>query len=352
MGSLGFLGMRHPADYGGGGLGPLVSVVLAEELARSSFGGFASAVTVHTDMSISHIAQRGTDEQKLRYLPAACAGEKVGAVCVAEPGAGSDVAALRTRAVKTSDGWVINGSKTFITNGVLGDIYIVAARTNPDAAGARGISLFIVERGAPGFSVSGKLNKHGWRSSDTAELFFENTLVPHDALLGEEGRGFHAIMSAFQNERLVIGGLVAGASAKAIDSTLDYLAGATRVGMAPDAGVSVTLTQLVGFRRATEILMLNPVLDAAKALEIGLISRVAPDEAVLDEAWSLARTLAAGATAALAHTKRLLWNGLGTGVEAAMPEENQAQEILSATEDAREGLAAVIEKRRPKFTGR
>jgi acyl-CoA dehydrogenase len=223
LGALGVLGMRHPVEYGGGGLGALSSVILAEELSRSSFGGVASSLTVHSDMSISHIAHRGTEAQKSRYLPAACAGEKVGVVCVTEPNAGSDVAGLKTRATRTDAGWVINGSKTFITNGVLGDIYIVAARTDPDASGARGLSLFIVERGAPGFTISGKLRKHGWLSSDTAELFFQDALVPHDALLGEEGRGFYYIVSTFQNERLVVGGLVSGACSKAIEVTLDYL---------------------------------------------------------------------------------------------------------------------------------
>jgi acyl-CoA dehydrogenase len=223
LGGLGLLGMRHPVEYGGGGLGALSSVILAEELSRSSFGGVASSLTVHSDMSISHIAHQGTDEQKSRYLPAACAGEKVGAICVTEPNAGSDVAGLRTRATRTEAGWVINGSKTYITNGVLGDVYIVAARTAPETAGARGISLFIVERGTPGFSISGKLRKHGWLSSDTAELFFQDMLIPHDALLGEEGRGFYYIVNTFQNERLVVGGLVSGACAKAIELTLDYL---------------------------------------------------------------------------------------------------------------------------------
>jgi len=139
--------------------------------------------------------------------------------------------------------------------------------------------------------------------------------------------------------------VIAGESSK-------FLGGATRVAMVPDAGVSVTLTQLVGFRRAMEILMLNPVITAAEAREMGLITRVVPDASLLDEAWSLARELAAGAPAALANTKRLLWSGIGRSVEAAMPEENQAQAVLSGMADAREGLAAVIEKRQPRFTGR
>ena len=139
--------------------------------------------------------------------------------------------------------------------------------------------------------------------------------------------------------------VVAGASAK-------FLAGATRVAMVPDAGVSVTLTQLVGLRKATEILMLNPVITAREALDMGLITRVVDDDKLVDEAFALARQLAAGAPAALAGTKRLLWNGLGSSVDACMPEENRMQAHLSGMADAREGLAAVIEKRAPTFTGR
>jgi len=138
--------------------------------------------------------------------------------------------------------------------------------------------------------------------------------------------------------------VIAGESAK-------FLAGATRVAMVPDAGVSVTLTQLVGLRKATEILMLNPVITAPEAKAMGLITRVVPDASLEDDAWALARQLAEGAPAALANTKRLLWSGIGQGVEAAMPEENNTQALLSGMADAREGLAAVIEKRAPRFTG-
>jgi 2-(1,2-epoxy-1,2-dihydrophenyl)acetyl-CoA isomerase len=146
-------------------------------------------------------------------------------------------------------------------------------------------------------------------------------------------------------------GLVCSADFVVAAESAKFLAGATRVAMVPDAGVSVTLTQLVGFRRAMEILMLNPVIPAAQALEMGLITRVVADAQLMDEAWALARQLAAGAPAALANTKRLLWNGIGQSVEAAMPEENHTQAVLSGMADAREGLAAVIEKRAPRFTG-
>lgn len=147
-------------------------------------------------------------------------------------------------------------------------------------------------------------------------------------------------------------GLVCSSDFVVAGESTRFLAGATRVAMVPDAGVTVTLTQLVGFRRAMEILMLNPVITAAEAKGMGLVTRVVADDALMDEAWALARQLAAGAPAALANTKRLLWNGIGQGVEAAMPEENHAQAMLSGMADAREGLAAVIEKRAPRFTGR
>jgi acyl-CoA dehydrogenase len=223
LGKLGFLGMRHPVEYGGGGMGAMASVVLGEELGRSSYGGVAAAITVHTDMSIAHIAHRGNHEQKQRYLPAACAGEKIGAVCVTEAHAGSDVAGLKTRAERNGESWVINGGKTFITNGVYGDIYIVAARTDSQAKGSRGLSLFIVEKDMPGFTIARKFDKHGWRASDTAELFFDNLRVPAGNLLGEEGKGFYYIMSTFQNERLVAGAMSVGQCAKAIELTVDYV---------------------------------------------------------------------------------------------------------------------------------
>ena len=222
FGKLGFLGMRHPVEYGGGGLGPMASVVLGEELGRSTYGGVTAAFTVHSDMSISHIAAHGTREQKQRYLPAACAGEKIGAICVTEADAGSDVAGLKTRAERTVDGWVLNGSKTFITNGVYGDIHIVAARTDPAAKGSRGLSLFIVEKGDRGLKVTRKLEKHGWWSSDTAELQFEDLDLAADAILGDEGNGFHYIMSTFQNERLVAAAMSVGQCEKAIELTVDY----------------------------------------------------------------------------------------------------------------------------------
>ena len=222
MGELGLLGMRYPVEYGGTDLGPLASMVFSEELGRCTFGGFTSSVLVHTDMSAGHIVLRGTPEQKAKYLPAIVRGETICSIAVTEAHAGSDVAGLKTRARKDGDDWVIDGSKMFITNAVYGDLLIVAARTDPEAKGSRGISLFIVERDTPGVSAV-KLDKHGWLCSDTAALTFDNVRVRKDALLGEVNEGFYSIMETFQNERICIGGICAGESAKAIELTVDYV---------------------------------------------------------------------------------------------------------------------------------
>ncbi|MEM1297986.1 MAG: acyl-CoA dehydrogenase family protein [Pseudomonadota bacterium] len=222
MGELGFLGVRYPEEYGGVGMDTFGSVVLAEELGRSGLGGFTASTTVHTDMASPHLERYGTADQKAAYLPDIVAGRKVTAVAVTEPGAGSDVAGITTRAGRRGNGWVLNGAKLYITNGALGDVFFVAARTDPEAKPSRGISMFIVEKGTPGFSVARKLDKMGWRCSDTAELSFEEVELTGDALLGEEGRGFYQIMDNFQNERLVMGAIVTGEAERALEITLEH----------------------------------------------------------------------------------------------------------------------------------
>jgi acyl-CoA dehydrogenase len=223
MGELGYLGIRYPETYGGSGLDTVYSAILAEELGRSTFGGYAVTVTVHTDMASPHLANFGSPEQLQRYLPSLIRGETVCAVAVTEPDAGSDVAGIRTRAVRDGDHWVINGSKMFITNGVHGDLYFVGAKTDPAAKGSRGISIFIVEKGTPGFRVGRSLKKSGWLCSDTAELVFENCRIPAANLLGGENKGFYQIMRNFQNERMVIGAQAMGEAARAIEMTVDYV---------------------------------------------------------------------------------------------------------------------------------
>lgn len=223
MGSLGFFGIRYPAEYGGSEMDTMATVVLAEELGRSTFSGVAITALVHTDMASVHIANAGSKAQRDRLMPAIIAGEKIVAVAVTEPDAGSDVKGIRTTARREGDHYVLNGAKMFITNGVYADLYCVAAKTDLSAKPSQSVSIFLVEKGTPGFSVSRALDKHGWRSSDTAELSFVDCRIPAENLLGQEGRGFYAIMSNFQNERTVIGAMAIGEAQAAIDLTLDYV---------------------------------------------------------------------------------------------------------------------------------
>lgn len=222
MGELGFLGLRYRREYGGSEMDELGTVVLAEELGRSSFGGFAITVLVHTDMASPHLANAGSREQRDRYMPGIASGELISAVAVTEPNAGSDVAAICTRAAREGNEWVLDGQKLYITNGVLADLYFVAARTSREEQGARGLSMFIVEKGTPGLTVSRQLDKMGWRSSDTAELVFDGCRIPAANLLGEENRGFYAIMQNFQNERLALAAQATGEAARALELTVAY----------------------------------------------------------------------------------------------------------------------------------
>ncbi len=223
LGELGLLGMSFPEECGGSNMGALSSLILSEELGRSTFGGAMASISVHTDMSASHIARHGSDAMKDKYMPDIISGNKVCCVAVTEPDAGSDVAGLKTTARREDGHYVLNGSKMFITNGIHGDLYMVAARTDPEAKGSRGISLFVVEKGMTGFSVSEPLKKTGWLSSDTAQLYFDNVRVPAENLIGEENKGFYYIMEGFQLERICIGGQCVGQGEKAIELTMQWL---------------------------------------------------------------------------------------------------------------------------------
>ncbi len=223
MGEIGFFGLRIPEEHGGVELGPLASVVFAEELGRSTFGGFAITVLVHTDLATPYLLNFGSDVQMKRWLPGILSGETLTAIAVTEPDAGSDVAAMRTKARRDGDGYVIDGTKMFITNGTTADLVFVAARTDTSVKGSRGISILAVERGAEGFTVGRSLSKMGWRSSDTAELVFDECWVPEDQLIGEPERGFYHVMHNFQMERLVIGAMAMGEAQRAIELTVAHL---------------------------------------------------------------------------------------------------------------------------------
>ncbi len=223
MGELGFLGINHPEAYGGTAADFFFSVAFLEELNRSTMGGFSAAVSVHAYMATEYLTRFGSEALKRAYLVPAVAGEKIGALAVTEPDTGSDVAAIRTRAVRSGDHYILNGSKTFITNGVFGDFVLVAAKTDP-GAGVGGISLIVVDRDTPGFTAR-QLHKIGWHCSDTGELSFEDVRVPASHLIGEENRGFYYIMQCFQLERLVSAVLYVSGAALCLENTLRYIAG-------------------------------------------------------------------------------------------------------------------------------
>ncbi|MFN2452196.1 MAG: acyl-CoA dehydrogenase family protein [Candidatus Dormibacteria bacterium] len=222
MGELGLLGLRYPEAYGGQGGDYWSAIVLAEEMARCGSGGVGMAVAVHTEMATPPILRFGTEEQKLRYLVPAIRGERIAALGITEPDTGSDVASVRCRAERTASGWRINGAKLYITNGVRADFILLVCRTGTQEEGAAGITLFLVDRDRPGFTVSRKLRKLGMHASDTAELAFDNVEVADDAVLGEVGRGFQQLMWELQGERLIgVAGAIAGA-AVAFEQTLAY----------------------------------------------------------------------------------------------------------------------------------
>jgi acyl-CoA dehydrogenase len=228
MGALGFLGVEYDEKYGGSGADMLTTAVLCEEMARSRCASLAMAVGVHTDMASPHLYWTGSEALKEKHLPAICRGEALTAIAVTEPGGGSDVAAIRTRARRDGDHYVLDGSKMFITNGVMADLYFVAARIQdqPATAGKKrhgGISMFLVERSTPGFSVSRKLDKMGNRASDTAELAFQEMRVPAENLLGQEGGGFYEVMRVFQRERLVAGLHAVAGCERALEDTIAYV---------------------------------------------------------------------------------------------------------------------------------
>jgi acyl-CoA dehydrogenase len=225
LGEVGFLGLEFPVEYGGAGGDLLSSVVLGEEMARCRSGGVAFSVLVHTDMSSPWLTRYGNDAQKRKYLPGIISGDTVCALGITEPGTGSDMANLSTRAVRNGDHYLLTGSKTFITNGVYGDLYFVAARTASGTPERRhdGLSMFLVERGLRGFTVSRKLDKMGMLASDTAELAFHECPVPAENLLGAEGRGFQQLAAGLQRERIMAAVLALSGAAQALEDTRAYL---------------------------------------------------------------------------------------------------------------------------------
>ena len=221
FGEMGFFGVNYPEAYGGSNLDLFYTVIFLEELQKIKSSGFAAAMWAHAYLAMTHLNAEGDERIKQEYLAPSIAGQKIGALCITEPFGGSDVAGMRTTAEKKGDKYVINGSKTFITNGVYADYYVVAAKTSPDL-GNKGISIFLVDAKTPGISAT-KLEKLGWRASDTAELAFDNVEIPVANLMGEEGKGFPYIMQHFALERLIMAVNAHARAEYAIDYTLEYM---------------------------------------------------------------------------------------------------------------------------------
>jgi len=220
-GELGFLGLKYPEELGGQGGDYLHDAVWAEEITWCGSGGVAAGLGAHTGIATPPIFKFGTPDQHERFLRPAIQGEKICALGITEPGAGSDVANIRTQARKVDGGYVVNGSKTFITNGVRADFLVCACKTT-ESGGHHGISFLVLERDMPGFEVAQKLEKMGWHASDTAELSFTDVEVPDENLLGEENGGFYLIMANFQWERLLMALGAVGAMDRAIERTIEY----------------------------------------------------------------------------------------------------------------------------------
>ncbi|WFE71505.1 acyl-CoA dehydrogenase family protein [Halomonas sp. M1] len=222
LGAAGLLGIDLDDTWGGAGADIAITQLALEEISRQGFGGLASAYNIHANIVMPYLQNLGTNEQRETWLPAMALGECLGAIAMSEPHAGSDLAAMKTRASKTTEGWELNGSKLFITNGQVADLVIVCAKTDP-SAGAKGVSLFLVDTTLPGFSRGKPIKKIGQHASDTAELAFDQLLLPHSALLGEEGAGFRYLMQELPRERLGVGAQALGAVEGALALTLDYV---------------------------------------------------------------------------------------------------------------------------------
>lgn len=270
---LGLFGLKYEEAYGGSNAGFFFEAVATEELAKCGSGGVGAGLVGQATIATGPLHLFGTDAQKREFLARAIKGEWVGAFAVTEPDAGSDVAGLKTVAKRDGDGWVLNGSKTYITNGVRADYVIVAAKTDV-TKGHKGLSMFLVKKGTPGFTVSKKLRKLGWRASDTAELSFDDVRLPADALLGQEGEGFAQIMGNFQWERLSLALASIGAADDILSTVIEYTKQRTAFGQSV-AKFQVTRHKLA--EMATD-------LEAARQLTYHALRLHAAGE------WALAQT--------------------------------------------------------------
>jgi len=221
FGEMGYFAIAYPETYGGMDLDLFYTVIFLEEMQRINSGGFAAAMWAHAYLAMQHLNAEGDERIKQEYLRPSIEGKKIGCLCISEPFAGSDVAGMKTTAVKEGKEWVINGSKTFITNGVYSDYLVVSAKTDPEAKG-RGISMFLIDRDTPGVSAS-KLDKLGWRASDTGEIAFDNVRIPAENLMGQENKGFAYLMQHLALERLIMAVNAHARAEYAVEYTTQYM---------------------------------------------------------------------------------------------------------------------------------
>jgi acyl-CoA dehydrogenase len=272
FGEMGFFGLNYPEAYGGMNLDLFYTVIFLEELQKVKSSGFAAAMWAHAYLAMTHLNAEGDERIKQEYLAPSIAGKKIGALCITEPFGGSDVAGMRTNAVRNGDKFVINGSKTFITNGVYADYYVVAAKTNTEL-GNKGISIFLVDAKTPGISAT-KLDKLGWRASDTAEIAFDNVEISSENLMGEEEKGFPYIMQHFALERLIMAINAHARAEYAIDYTLEYMSQREAFGSAINKFQALRHTMV---EHATEV-------EHCKVFNYAAVARLNKGEYVVKEA--------------------------------------------------------------------
>jgi hypothetical protein len=232
FGDMGYFGLIYPEKFGGLDLDLFYTVIFLEELQKVNSGGFAAAMWAHSYLAMTHLNVEGNDEVKQKYLAPSISGDKIGCLCITEPAGGSDVAGMKSTATRKGDKYILNGSKTFITNGIYSDYLVIAAKTSPDK-GNKGMSIFVVDRDTPGISAT-KLDKLGWRASDTAEIAFDNVEIPAQNLMGEENAGFSYIMQHFALERLIMGVNAHARAEFALEYTINYMSERTAFGKTLD----------------------------------------------------------------------------------------------------------------------
>jgi len=335
LGDAGLFGLMYGSAYGGAEADALTNLVFAEALSQSTFGGFIITVLVHTDMASPHLHHAGSAAQLDKYMPDVIAGRKITAVGISEPGAGSDVAGIKTTAKrvtdKTGDAWVLDGTKLFITNGVHADLYFIAAKTSN---ARHGMSMFIVEKGTPGFTVGRALKKSGWLSSDTAELVFDDCRIPAANLLGEENQGFYSVMKNFQTERIALAAMAIGHCTQALKLTLDF------VRQRQAFGAPLFEKQVIRQRLA----MLDAKVHAARAFMYDCAWRVTQKQDVVQQV-SMLKALTGELVNEVVHTCQQFHGGMGYMRDTAIERLWRDARILAIGGGATEVMLDEVAKR-------